>query len=551
NTDPFLQAIVWDEELMGPFGLVCEASVLKEHEVRKMIVLSPGRLLPDNVKSIIFITRPSVKVMDVIAESIRLEERNRSPAKEFHLLLVPRKSFLCTSRLIEHGAHDVFHSIEELSIDLYLLDSFIVSMEWKHAFKECHLENDTTCLFHAARALMTLQSLYGTFPRVIGKGQCSKQVWDLMSHMQRDHRDHSSSSSLSALTPRIHTLILIDRAVDLLTPLATQLTYEGFIDEILHIERNVVKIPAEKIQRADGKGPQEVTEGYKHYVLTSQEELYAEIRDKHFNALGPIMVQKTKFLKEFNEENKSNFSIAELIKEVAHSDEFRDSLKTEQEFLNGMNTDQVHPYIVKCLVKKEPMFKVGSYFESRLNGGLKQKVLEYYQRSLIHTYGFHHIHTLYHLENAGLLKLQGRPTYTFLRRTLRLSDEDVSERNPTDIAYVHSGYAPLSVRVIQRLSKGDWASIEDALLALPGPLIDERQQIPLSVRKKSVMHGGGGNGEMVTLVFFLGGCTFAEIAALRFLSQQADMGTEFLIGTTGIINGTTFLESIQEVLLPS
>ena len=116
------------------------------------------------------------------------------------------------------------------------------------------MENDTTCLFHAARALMTLQSLYGTFPRVIGKGQCSKQVWDLMSRMQRDQRDRSSSSSLPTLTPPIHTLILLDRAVDLLTPLATQLTYEGFIDEILRIEHSkrllntfCIQIVAEKL----------------------------------------------------------------------------------------------------------------------------------------------------------------------------------------------------------------------------------------------------------------------------------------------------------------
>ena len=31
-----------------------------------------------------------------------------------------------------------------------------------------------------------------------------------------------------------------------------------------------------------------------------------------------------------------------------------------------------------------------------------------------------------------------------------------------------------------------------------------------------------GDSQKVTLIFFLGGVTFAEIAALRFLSQQED-----------------------------
>lgn len=46
----------------------------------------------------------------------------------------------------------------------------------------------------------------------------------------------------------------------------------------------------------------------------------------------------------------------------------------------------------------------------------------------------------------------------------------------------------------------------------------------------------------VILVFFLGGCTFAEISALRFLSQQEDNNVEFLIATTKLVNRNTFLD---------
>lgn len=44
------------------------------------------------------------------------------------------------------------------------------------------------------------------------------------------------------------------------------------------------------------------------------------------------------------------------------------------------------------------------------------------------------------------------------------------------------------------------------------------------------------------LVFFLGGCTFAEISALRFLSQQDENNVEFIIATTKLVNKHTFLD---------
>ena len=38
------------------------------------------------------------------------------------------------------------------------------------------------------------------------------------------------------------TCILIDRAVDLVTPMCLQLTYEGLVDETLHITNGVVQL---------------------------------------------------------------------------------------------------------------------------------------------------------------------------------------------------------------------------------------------------------------------------------------------------------------------
>jgi vacuolar protein sorting-associated protein 33A len=56
------------------------------------------------------------------------------------------------------------------------------------------------------------------------------------------------------------------------------------------------------------------------------------------------------------------------------------------------------------------------------------------------------------LARAGLLisKTSGsKSNYSTLRKSLRLIVDDIDEQKPDDIAYVYSGYAPLSIRLVQ------------------------------------------------------------------------------------------------------
>ncbi|XP_024614318.1 vacuolar protein sorting-associated protein 33A isoform X2 [Neophocaena asiaeorientalis asiaeorientalis] len=514
------KAIVWDEYLTGPFGLIAQYSLLKEHEVEKMFTLKGSRLPAADVKNIIFVVRPRLELMDIISENVLSEDR-RGPARDFHILFVPRRSLLCEQRLKDLGVLGSFIHREEYSLDLIPFDGDLLSMESEGAFKECYLESDQTSLYHAAKGLMTLQALYGTIPQIFGKGECARQVANMMIRMKREF-----TGSQNSIFPVFDNLLLLDRNVDLLTPLATQLTYEGLIDEIYGIQNSYVKLPPEKFApKKQGDGGKDLPTEAKKLQLNSAEELYAEIRDKNFNAVGSVLSKKAKVISAAFEERHNaktvgeikqfvsqlphmqaargslanHTSIAELIKDVTTSEDFFDKLTVEQEFMSGIDTDK--------------------------------------------TYGYEHILTLYNLEKAGLLKPQtgGRNTYPTVRKTLRLWMDDVNEQNPTDISYVYSGYAPLSVRLAQLLSRPGWRSIEEVLRILPGPHFEERQPLPTGLQKK---RQPGEN--RVTLIFFLGGVTFAEIAALRFLSQLEDGGTEYVIATTKLINGASWIESLME-----
>ncbi|XP_041347888.1 vacuolar protein sorting-associated protein 33A-like [Gigantopelta aegis] len=570
------KALVWDDALTGPFGLIAEYSLLKEHEVEKMFPLRSAGLPQSNVQNIVFITRPKLDLMEIIAQNILQEEQKGGFRKEFTLIFVPRKSLLCEKKLKQMAVYGSLASVEEFNLSLIPFDCDLLSMEMETSFRECYLENDFTSMFYAAQSLMTIQSLYGVIPYIFGKGDCAKHVVDLMRRMKSE-----LSGSEAQITPQIDNLLILDRTVDLLTPMLSQLTYEGLIDEIFGLNNTSVKLPPEKFtpgnqqQQGSSDAPTEL----KKFILNSSDELFADLRDKNFNAVGSIVSRKAKVITaEFDERHSAktvgemkhfvsklphlqaarqslaiHTSIAELIKEATDQDEFMDSLRCQQEFINSLETDKIHPYIEEAIAKQVDLTKVLRLIciQSYCNDGLKQKVLDFYKREIIQTYGYEHLLTLMNLEKTGLLSQHGNRTYAVIRKSLRLMVEDVNEQNPNDISYVYSGYAPLSVRLAQYLARPGWRSITEVLNLLPGPKVEEIQQIPVGLRKRrtSISSSHSSTGEQkVTLVFFLGGVTYAEIAALRFLAQQDDGGTDYIIATTKIITGKSVIKSITDKL---
>jgi len=562
------KALVWDESLTGPLGLIAEYSALKDHEVTKMFPLKSGRLPPCNVENVVFVVRPTLKAMDFVADNIKQEEKHGGGSgtkKEYHIVFVPRKSLLCEKRLKDSGVFGSLTFVDQLPVNLFPLDSDLLSMELPSSFRDYHLDGDPTCLHHAARAMMTLQAVCGVIPRVYGKGKAAAQMFDLMSRMRRE-----MSGSEPSVKPQIDTLVILDRGVDMLSPLATQLTYEGLIDEMFSIQQGTVRVPAEKFKQENPDSPAgEMPAETKQLTLTSAEDLYSEIRGSNFNAVGPTLSRKARNISaQFEERHEAktvreikqfvdrlphmqaaklslatHTSVAELIKEKIDSEEFLECLELEQEIFSYVNTDRYIEVIEDLACRELSLIRLLRLMcmQSLVNSGLKPKLLDMYRKLILQVYGYNHICTLDNLEKVGLLaSVSNNRTYAQLRKRLNLSLDSVDEQRPTDIAYVHSVYAPLSVRLVQQLEKPGWRNIRDILDLLPGPSFEDTQQLSPSVR------GSTRNQDQpkVVLVFFVGGCTFAEVAALRFLSQQEDSNIEYLVATTSIINGSNFLESL-------
>ncbi|KAK4480350.1 hypothetical protein RD792_013421 [Penstemon davidsonii] len=177
-------------------------------------------------------------------------------------------------------------------------------------------------------------------------------------------------------------------------------------------------------------------------------------------------------------------------------------------------------------------------------------------RELLHSYGFEHIATLNHLEKAGLFKRQdSKSNWQTIKRALQLVVEDSDTANPNDISYVFSGYAPLSIRLVQHAIRSGWRPIEEILKLLPGPHSEYKRGGFTSIPSYDTLPGSLNSWEKpadgrrsLVLVVFVGGVTFAEISALRFLSSQEGMAHDLIVGTTKIINGQTLIETFVERL---
>lgn len=158
-------------------------------------------------------------------------------------------------------------------------------------------------------------------------------------------------------------------------------------------------------------------------MQSSSELKKTHTRDcKHF--IGKIQLNFKKFC-------FSDTTVAELIKETADSSEFLDSLMVEQDMVLGVDTDKINPRIEECIAKKVPLVKVLRLIclQSATNSGLKPKILDFYKREIIQTYGFEHIISLTNLEKCGLLKVQsGQRQFMVICTSIACSELSPAEK---------------------------------------------------------------------------------------------------------------------------
>lgn len=144
------------------------------------------------------------------------------------------------------------------------------------------------------------------------------------------------------------------------------------------------------------------------------------------------------------------------------------------------------------------------------------------------------------MEKLKLIRKQDysklKSMYSSLKESLVLINENVNKSNPDDCSYVFDGFCPITIRLIENVISKGWNPIREELKKLPGGV-----EIPKS--EKEIKEVKVGRQNFILLVF-IGGITYAEIAAIRYLNKSKK-NFKFFILTTHITSGRKILDSLR------
>ncbi|KAK3018793.1 hypothetical protein RJ639_002910 [Escallonia herrerae] len=335
---------------------------------------------------------------------------------------------------------------------------------------------------------------FGLIPNVRAKGKASVRVADILNRMQAEEPVNASDMGV----PEINTLILIDRELLRINNGAVELD-----SSIMGVQQDGKKIKVPLNSRRRG-------EGYSTCPCPSKN---MEKKRKTKDLDKKVLRQKATSMKQdYTEMSTTSQTVSEL-------KDFVRKLNSLPEMTRHINLAQhLSTYTSKPA------------FLGRLD--MEHTIVEaqsYDMRELLHSYGFEHMATLNNLEKAGLLKKQeSKGNWLTVKRALQLvvDDTDTAKR-----------------------------PIEDILKLLPGPHSETKRSGFASSPSFDSLPGAphtadkvGGGRRSLVLVVFIGGVTFAEISALRFLSAQEGMTYDLVVGTTKIVSGHTLTEAFVENL---
>uniref|UniRef100_A0A4W5PXJ1 VPS33B late endosome and lysosome associated n=1 Tax=Hucho hucho TaxID=62062 RepID=A0A4W5PXJ1_9TELE len=577
--DLFIEA-----DLMSPLDRIANVTTLKQHDVDKLYKVEYKPIVSTS-DQLCFLIRPRIKTVKWICDVVNADKAF-GRFRRYKIIFSPQKFYSCENLLEEQG---IFGDVttDEWSFYLLPLDDDIISLELPEFFRDNFLEGDQRWVRTAGSALHLLHSVYGPFSKLYGIGRCSKMAYE-------SWREQVEEGEQRARQAEIGNVFLIDRDVDLVTPLCSQVVYEGLVDDIFRIKCGCVEF-----------GP-DVTSSDKSIkvMLNSQDKVFNEIRNEHFSQVFGFLSQKArnlqtaydkrsgmdiKQMKTFvSEELKGlkqehrllslHIGASESMMKRKTKQDFQELLKTEHSLLEGFEIRECISYIEEHINRQVSMVESMRLLclLSLTENGLLPKDYRSLKAQFLQSYGIDHLLTFSNLKQLGLLveqqpgetltvmesrvgklvndKTAGKLTDAFsslakksnfraLGRRLNLvpkSDEEYDLRVPRDMAYIFSGaYIPLSCKLIEQVLERDgWTGLEEVTRMLNG-------------HEFAVTAGSNGSdarvktdSQRIILVMFLGGCTFSEISALRFLGREK--GLKFIVVTTAITNSARLLESMLD-----
>ncbi|KAH0787437.1 Sec1 family protein [Histomonas meleagridis] len=485
------------------------------------------------------------------------------------ILIIPIYGRLSQLAVEESGIEKEI-TVSEFHADVITLESYEFLVPVPRCFKRVFVEHDIDDLTSISRALVKIEMLNGVFQKVHTFGPMSERVYHILQEMKEQ-----ISTNAFVEPPSFTHLIILDRTCDLYTPLMTQFTYEGILDENLHTDTGILKLP-ENVKIPDAEAlPPTIDPKAMTITLNDNDGAFQEIRgmqlkdavDKVSTEVSAIgKVKQTLRAGLDNNQFKAQKANAErlkllkplltlhldlmdyLVKMKSADPDFKTTIEFEYQAQMGIeiappladkymildkNWDEaVRQYCISCLYQR----------------GLNEKVLANFRRVMIERFGFQILDDLDNLVRANLV-LAKIPAYKIFTAKLPTWEQTnkafhvMTNPNDKDVfgTFYDGGYVPLLCRLVQSAVLGEMTRAKKNVMA--------KNNTPYTppVEKRSFFRKSGidKSTSQKVMIFVIGGIVPTEASIIRSMGLHLFQGAvEFYIGSTAILNGKDFVHEI-------
>ncbi|XP_003747799.2 vacuolar protein sorting-associated protein 33B [Galendromus occidentalis] len=559
------------ENIAGAKDLLIEPTLIKSLDniasLKKLRATGVSKLfrlegvLPANSsRKCVFLVKGSLSSVKQVASIISSSPNGR----EFYLLGLPRLTAAAITLLESEGVFGMINLIP-IPVSLIAIEDDVASLENETFFRDVFVHDDHSPLSSVALSLCQIEE-FAKIGQVFLIGDTSRSVFNQWKLLRK-----GSTASESKIT--IESLVIFSRDADYVSLMSTQMNYSAILDDLFGIQNGKCVIPKSVTKKEE-----------RQINFKEPNETLSSIRDKHISSVfGVLSSESKKFmgnvsggtpqsisgLKHFVNNELSavtklrsalslHVSICEEISQRRGHD-FDVVRAAEQNLLQGTDVKNTIELIKDCICSEKP-WDVSLRLLcllSLVQDGIPHGYMENLRTFFLHQYGHHYLAILQRLEKLEILyeappvmgtpqgkggsmiskmatsaSLLGLKESAFMSKSRKLgliqSEKDRRTRTHSAGYVFNDLYVPLIAKLLESINSGNCDQLSKVL---GGALTSERlHQAPLLASAKNV------------LVYFVGGASFGELAALRLVSKL--QGFNIFFAATDLCGGSRFLNKL-------
>ena len=509
---------------------------------------------------VLFIIQPTMDNLETLIYAKHVVQNT----VELCAIFFPKETPEIIEKLIKEELLDTFQ-IYNFNIDIEPLDADLYCLESDESFREIYIDKNYDSISKLAEVVLKFEAAFGKIQSKYIKGDMAKIFNDYLTLKEAEHKLKTNEQILG--------MVVLDRSIDFITPLLSNYTYEGMIDEYLGINKGNITVKrsfTKSILKPDyrKKKPDDNIE----YPLTSDVNgFFSDLRCMHYiTATNYISSINDKYVAKFDK-NKEVRTTDQMVETFSSFKDFKsiesylndntnflkllynevkniDDANIRQHKLALINGDnkKVETYYNDYISEKKDLYKILNVIilQSLIQNGIENYFL--LKREIMNIYGYQQIFLFRNLEFLNLVKEKENITlqklfksrFKQINENLNLINRNFKLRETNDLSYIVEGYCPLTLKLIEKAGEGGWSEIRETLNLIPG-----KTSIPFN--EKEVANPT----ENINTIFvvFLGGITYAEIEGIRYLNRkykeiydksndENKTRKQFIIITTQILN---------------